>query len=59
LILLDALENLLLTEIGIARRGGDIASFRTAWSDSGRKGRRSLLARQLRLVRSLRRALIC
>jgi hypothetical protein len=38
LILLDALEDLLFTEIGIARRGDDIAPFRTAWRDSGRKG---------------------
>src|SRR5438105_12205262 len=59
LIPLDALEDLLFAEIGIAGRGGDVAPFCTAWRDRGRKGRRSLLARQLRLVRRLRGALIC
>src|SRR5207247_1921753 len=52
------LENLLFAKIGVARRGGDIATFRTAWH-SGRKSRRCLLACQLRLVRRLSGALIC
>jgi hypothetical protein len=50
---------LLFPEIGVARRCGNIATFDSAWRASGRKGRRSLLARQLRLVRRLRRGLIC
>src|SRR5580704_10861925 len=52
LILLDPLENLLLAEIGVARRGHDMATFDSAWRHGGRsKGRRGLFERQLRLVR--------
>ena len=37
LILFGALEDLLLAKIGVARRGGDIATFGTAWRDSGQE----------------------
>jgi hypothetical protein len=37
LILLDALEDLLFTEIGVPRRGGDVAPLRTGWRDSAGK----------------------
>src|SRR5262249_15047110 len=58
LISFRSFEDLLLAEIGVARCCGDVTTFGPTWY-SGRKGRWSLLARQLRLVRSLCRALIC
>src|SRR6266536_3339632 len=38
LILVGALEDLLFAKICVARRGGDIATFGTAWRNRGREG---------------------
>jgi hypothetical protein len=48
LIILDPLEDLLFAEIGVARRGGDIASFSWAFKNCTNdlsKGRSWLLQR--------------
>ena len=54
MILLHPFEDLLLAEIGIARRGDRMAAFDTGGRHGRRKWRRRLIARQLRLVRALR-----
>jgi hypothetical protein len=58
LIFIDVFENLLLAEISVARSGNDRAASDGTRRNSWSKGRWCLFARQLRLVRSLRRTVV-